>query len=102
MSNIMNLPLDVIIYKIIPYCATANDLTKLKNVSKLFNQNIITHSPIQKHCIRCNSTRFSISSKYKCPIENCMAIELFHPMYRYDDDNGNVYCSFGCAIKDLN
>ena len=91
------IPKEIFIDYIYQYCATAEDLSRLKCVNKYYNKTILTHQPMIKKCATCKNNRFSISGK--CHVENCMVIPSFHPHYRYYDDYGNYFCSLCCCMS---
>lgn len=86
-----DIPFEVFLNVIIPYCASAEELSKLKIVCKRFNENIFTHK-VFYNCSRCNNTRFSISMN--CETENCMVLWP-HPIFRFKNGD-KIFCSFNC------
>lgn len=88
---LQEIPFEVFLNVIIPFCSSASELSKLKVVCKEFNNNIFTHKTKYK-CYRCGSNRFNISRN--CEVENCM-VSYIHPLFRFKDGN-KIFCSLLC------
>jgi hypothetical protein len=96
----LNIPDLVILFDILPYLYTSNELTKWKVLNKFFNENIITHSPIDRICHNCKTNRFKVYFyQERCKVKDCMAIEIIHPGEDYISLDGKLVCSLGCLMN---
>ena len=99
----MKIPQLVIFYNVIPFLTTAEELTKWKNINKFFNQNIISHSPLPRICVNCQTTHFKVHFYQKrCKVLNCMVRELLHPGEDYRTPDNGLICNLGCLMNYAN
>lgn len=95
-----NIPDDIFMFCIFPYCTSASTLFKLKQVNKSFRDYIITHRAVEKTCHNCGGyKRIRISNLHKnCNTKGCMIRKDFHPCNRCYYKDEKYFCTYQCLL----